>query len=66
MAWNAGNLIFMMVIIVMVMVIMMMMIVVMDVMVGPVVNVLDMLEYCVRMVVMFYVIRYMNDDMFMM
>lgn len=66
MARNAGNLILLIVMVIMVVVIvviMMAVVVMMDVMVG---YVFDMLENCVRVMMMFYVIRYMNDDMFMM
>lgn len=48
------------------MIVVMMMVVMVNVVVVSVVNVFDMLEYCVRVVVMFYVVRYMNDDVFMM
>lgn len=57
MAWNTYDLI---------LVIVMMVIMMMDVMVMSMVNVFDMLVNCVRMMMMLYVIRYMNDNMFMM
>lgn len=54
MAWNTGNLIFWFVVMVIVM------------MNDMWFNVFDMLENCVRVMMMFYVIRYMNDNVFMM
>lgn len=52
--------------VVMIVMIVMMMVMMMDVVVMIVVNVFDMLENCVRVMMVFYVIRYMNDNMFMM
>lgn len=54
----------MVVVVVMMVIVMDMVVMMMNVMV--MVNVLDVLHYCVCMVVVFYVIWYMNDDMFVM